>query len=133
MPNLTLTKKTPKYDVQLKSYSMTVEVASSEDMEKEVFVKQKLMNFLTDTVDEVFVAVCSPAQLEDLPTLAPVRGSSYFRAHSISLIANTPEHLQGIFDSILYELHKLTRDLNVLSNQNTSETYRISTAGAVKV
>lgn len=132
MPTINLTKKSPTYDIKLNAYSMTVEVSSSEGIEKEVFVKQKLVNFLNDQVEEVFVAICSPTQMEDLPKLAPTNNSSYFRASKISLVANTAEHLQAIFDTLLYELHKLTVDIEVLADQAEETHYTITPSGAVE-
>jgi hypothetical protein len=108
-------------------------VTSSEDIEKEVFVKQKLVNFLNDQNEEVFVAVCSPTQMEDLSKLTPTGNSSYFRTSKISLVANTPEHLQAIFDTLLYELHKLTVDIEVLAIQSEEAYYTITPSGAVEL
>jgi len=133
MITLTLSKKTPEYNVELQAYSMTVEVLDSQGTEKEVFVKQKLTNFLDDSVTENFVAVCSPAQMEDLFKHSPAENTSYFRTSSISLVADNPELLEGIFNSIIYELHKLTKDLNILNAQTNHERYSITPDGARKL
>ena len=109
---------------------MVLEITSSQDIEKEVFVKQKLVNFTNDTPDEFFVAVCSPVQMSDLPVNIPTAYSSYFRVSKVELIAGTQEELKAIFNSITFELQKLIVDLEAQQSLlEIEENYEITDTG----
>jgi len=130
MLRLNLNKKTVTYRANLSAYSMVLEITSSQDIEKEVFVKQKLVNFTNDTPDEFFVAVCSPVQMSDLPINIPTAYSSYFRVSKVELIAGTQEELQAIFNSITFELQKLIVDLEAQQSLlQIEENYEITDTG----
>jgi len=130
MLRLNLNKKTVTYRANLSAYSMVLEITSSQDIEKEVFVKQKLVNFTNDTPDEFFVAVCSPVQMSDLPVNIPTAYSSYFRVSKVELIAGTQEELKAIFNSITFELQKLIVDLEAQQSLlEIEENYEITDTG----
>jgi hypothetical protein len=101
-------------------------------MSDKIFVKQRIRNFARDRFDEVFVAVCTPTQLEDFEEDAPGEGSSYFRTNTIELIARTPEELQVVFDSLVYETKKLVVDLTDLDNLSETQIFNISAIDAVE-
>lgn len=96
---------------------MTLEITASEDMPKEVFVKQRVRNFTTNQFEDTFAAVCTPAQLEDFDVGSPAAGSSYFRASLIDIVSRNLGYLEQVFNSIVGELKKLVQDeesLNIL-------------------
>ena len=76
--------------------------------------------------DDTFVAVCTPVQLEDFPEDSPEEGSSFYRTNRIELVGRTPEYLQTVFDSLVYEVKKLALDLDQLDLLTDAETYTIS-------
>ena len=47
----------------------------------------------------------------------------------VELVANTPELLDRIFDSMLYEVQKLVIDLNAIDNLEPAEVYMITAGG----
>jgi hypothetical protein len=114
------------------AHKIVVAAVDAVDMPSEIFVKQRFRNFARDAFEDNFVAVCSPTQLEDLPLNAPEGRSSYFRVSQVELIANTPELLERIFDSLLYEAQKLVVDLTAIDSLEAAEVYSI-TAREVKL
>ena len=110
------------------AHKIVVSAVDAVDMPSEIFVKQRFRNFARDVFEDNFVAVCSPTQLEDLPLNAPEGKTSYFRVSEVELIANTPELLERIFDSMLYEVQKLVLDLTAIDSLEVAEVYSITTS-----
>jgi hypothetical protein len=110
----------------ISSYKLTVQAINPQEMPSKIFIKQRIRNFAKDTFDDTFVAVCTPTQLEDLQEDAPDEGTSYYRTDRIELIARTPEVIQTILDSLLYEVKKLVVDLSDLDNLAEPRVYTIS-------
>lgn len=95
---------------------------------------QRLKSFVSDSIEDVFAAVATPVQLEDLPVGAPGSDTSYFRTHQVTLVVRTLEGLNAVFDSMLWELNKLCQDMDVLANSlENSEQYEISSGGPTEV
>jgi hypothetical protein len=134
MVKITLNRASTKWEPDLSSYAMRVEVVSSENIPREVFVMQRLKSFVSDSIEDVFAAVATPVQLEDLPVGAPGSDTSYFRTHQVTLVVRTLEGLNAVFDSMLWELNKLCQDMDVLANSlENSEQYEISSGGPTEV
>lgn len=110
----------------ISSYRLVVNTLNAQGMTGKIFVKQRIRNFAKDSIDDTFVAVCTPTQLEDFEEDSPGHGTSYYRTDRIDLVARTPEVLQSIFDSLLYETKKLVVDLTDLDNLAPAEVYNIS-------
>jgi len=115
----------------ISSYKLVVRTANAEGISDKIFVKQRVRNFAKNTIDETFVAVCTPAQLEDFEEDLPGEGSSYFRTNTIELIGRTPEWLSTVFDSLIYEVKKLVVDLTDLEVLGAAATYNITALDAV--
>lgn len=108
------------------SYKLTVDAVNAEDMPDKIFVKQRIRNFARGVFEDTFVAVCTPVQLEDFPEDSPEEGgSSYYRTNSIELIMRTPEELQNVFDSLLWEVKKLVSDLTDIEQLKEEEIFSI--------
>ena len=110
----------------ISSYKLEVEAVNAQDMSDKIFVKQRIRNFAKGELDDTFVAVCTPVQLEDFGEDSPNEGSSYYRTNRIELIGRTPEMVQEVFDSLVYEVKKLVVDLTDLEVLSDSEIYNIS-------
>lgn len=104
---------------------MTLEVTESEGITKAIFVKQRLRNFVDNTFDDVFAAVCTPAQLEDLQEGSPADGSSYFRASKVDIITRNADYLQEVFNSIAAEVTALTNSVSALQLLGADEAYQV--------
>lgn len=117
----------------ISSYKLVVSATNAQNMPDKIFVKQRVRNFAKDTVDDTFVAICTPAQLEDFEEDAPGEGTSYFRTNTIELVGRTPEYLTEVFDSLLYETKKLVIDLTDLDNLSTAEIYSITATEPITV
>jgi len=100
-------------------------------MPSKIFVNQRIRNFARGTNDYTFVAVCTPTQLEDLAEDSPEEGTSYYRVSRIDIIARTPEVLDTIFDSLLFEIKKLVVDLTDLENFQEAAVYSVSATSPV--
>lgn len=134
MVKITLNRSTTKWQPDLSSYSMRVEVASTENIVREVFIMQRLKSFVSDQFEDVFAAVATPAQLEDLPVGAPGADTSYFRVSSVDLVVRTAEGMDAVFESLVYEINKLCKDMEVLQNDlKDTRQYVISSGEATQV
>jgi len=130
MVKLTLNRRTTQWKPDITSYSMILDILAAENAPKEVFIMKRTKNFVSDQFDDVFAAVATPVQLEDLPIGAPDANSSYYRVSSVELIARTAEGIDAIFDSMIYELNKLSLDLDALQNGLREERQYIISSGA---
>ena len=113
----------------MQSYKMIVEAINAEEMPAEVFIKQRLRNFVQDNFTDNFVAVATPTQLEDFPLNSPDAESSFYRVSKIELVGRLPENLDAIFDTLLFEVQKLVQDLNALDILENAKIYEIDNEG----
>jgi hypothetical protein len=114
---------------EIHSLKLVLQAINAVNMPSKVFIKQRTRNFAKDQFDDTFVAVCTPAQLEDLAEDAPDKGTSYFRTDTIELIIRTPETLEDIFQSVLYEVQKLATDLDSIEQLSQEKVYTLSSEG----
>jgi hypothetical protein len=117
---------------EISSYKLVVSTVNAQNMSDKIFVKQRIRNFARDRFDDVFVAVCTPTQLEDFEEDAPGEGTSYFRTNTIELVARTAEEIQTVFDSLVYETKKLVVDLTDLENLEQARIFNISAIDPVE-
>ena len=110
---------------ELSSYRLYMEAINAQEMTNKVFIKQRVVNFSKGTTDDIFVGVCTPAQLEDLGEDSPLAGTSFFRSNTVDLIATTSEELKNILDSAIFEVKKLVDDLSALDVLTDDEIYSI--------
>lgn len=129
--SIQLSKQTTLWDPALSSFKLVVSAINAEDMPEKIFVKQRIRNFAKDKFDDTFVAVATPTQLEDFPEDVPGEGSSYFRTNTIELVARTPEAIRTIFESLLFEVKKLTIDLSDMEILTDAVVYNISSSGPI--
>lgn len=122
---MTIKRYTSELTPDKLSYRVKLEVTSSEDIPKEVFVKQRFKDFKTLKIDDVFVAVATPVQLEDFPINAPNDKESFFRDFQIDLISRNIDYLNDLVDSILLEVNKLVDECNALNTFATEQTITI--------
>lgn len=125
MAKINLVKKSSSLDPNSGSYSIVLEVLSTEVINKNVFIKQRLRNYIANNFDDVFVAIATPAQLEDFDTDSPKTGDSFFRTDRIQLTSRNPAYLEEVFEAILRELQKLVDDFEALSRLTTDGIYTI--------
>lgn len=125
MAKLNLLRKSTKFNDKLTSYQLDLEITSSENITKYVFVKQRIRNALTNKFDDVFVAIATPDLLESLDQNSPTEVTSYFRDYKISLVGRTLEYINQTFQDILSELQKLVTDVTVLPDLEVDGIYEI--------
>ena len=114
---------------EISSYKLVVEAVNAENMSDKVFVNQRVHNFAKGVFEDTFVAVCTPTQLEDFEEDAPAKGRSYYRTNKIELVMQTPETIDTVFESVLFEVKKLVQDLEALDNLNAAVVYTITQDG----
>jgi len=132
MPSIQLLRKSTKWIPDLSSYKLVLEVISTQSISKSVFVKQRIHDFAKGKFIDVFAAVCTPTQLQDFNEKSPASGTSYFRDSLVELVARTPEVLEAIFNSIVYELNKLALDVSVMEDLSVDGIYTITGDTAVR-
>lgn len=126
MANISILRKSVAFDEQLGSYRMTIEVTVADGITSKIFVNQRLRNFVKNNFEDVFVAVATPAQIEDFAEDAPLEGSSYFRTNKIDVISRNYDYLESVFDDIVWNIQKLITDQEALSILETDGTYTIT-------
>lgn len=117
----------------ISSIKLIVTAINAEDMPSKIFVNQRIRNFAKDRIDDTFVAVCTPTQLEDFEEDCPSPGTSYYRTDKIELVGRTPEMVQSVFDSLVYEVKKLVVDLTDLDNLLPAQVYTINAIDPVSI
>lgn len=125
MKIITLVRKAVKRNEALTSYRLDLEVTGSQNISRDIFVKQRSKKF-DGTIEDVFVAVASPATLEDYDAKAPSANSPFFRTNEISLVSSDPVFLDEAFDSILYEIRLLCDQAEVLEESLVDGIYTIT-------
>jgi len=125
MAKVRLLRKSNTYDKNVNSYRMILEVLSSENIKKEVFVNQRLRNYTKKNFEDLFVAVATPAQLEDFDVGSPQEGSSYFLSSKIDVVSRNADYLNDVFDSILNEVQKLVGDVEALNELEADGIYTV--------
>ena len=128
MARINLIRKSNTYDNQAGSYKMLLEIISTENVAKDLFVKQRLRNFVKNNFEDVFCAVATPAQVEEFDVNSPRAGDSFFRTNTIELVSRNADYLEQVFESILKELQKLVEDVESLEALKTDGVYSITAA-----
>lgn len=128
MARINLIRKSNTYDSQAGSYKMLLEIVSTENVAKDLFIKQRLRNFVKNNFEDVFCAVATPAQVEEFDINSPRAGDSFFRTNIIELVSRNANYLENVFQSILKELQKLVEDVEALENLKTDGVYSITSA-----
>jgi hypothetical protein len=123
--SIQISKKSAVFVPDIGSYRLVIETVNPQNISGKVFINQRVRNFAKDKFEDTFVAVCTPTQLEDLQEDSPDESTSYYRTNKIDLVARTPELLQTVFDSILFEVKKLVIDLSDLEKLTDAEVYLI--------
>jgi hypothetical protein len=130
MATLSIQRNAPVYNSTLSSYTMTLSVVSNEDIIPYVFVKQRLSALDKNSFDDVFAAIATPAQLEELGKQAPNEFSSYFLDSSVTLIARTAEYMDWLYNEILAELNKLVLDYSLLATYANETVTNVVVTGS---
>ena len=131
--SIQISKSSTVYIPGISSIKLVVEAINAENMPSKIFVNQRIRNFAQDRIDDTFVAVCTPTQLEDFEEDCPAPGTSYYRTDRIELVGRTPEMVQSVFDSLIYEVKKLVVDLTDLDNLMPAMVYNINAIDPVTV
>ena len=124
--SIQISKRSTIYIPDISSFKLVVETLNAENMSDKIFVNQRIRNFAKEQFDDTFVAVCTPVQLEDFAEDSPEEDTSFYRTNSIELIGRTPEYLQTVFESLVYEVKKLVLDLEQLDSLSEAEIYTIT-------
>lgn len=115
------------------SSAVELEVTTGDDTATELFVKQRrAKQFVTPTdtsFEDVFVAVATPAQIQDLPVSSPLPGNSFFRSNIITLVAENAALLDDAVNIILAEISTLLENLEAQEELVTTTTYTITSSG----
>ena len=126
MARINLVRRNTSYDRSVLSYRTTLEVLSTENINKHVFVKQRIRNFIKNTFDDIFVAVATPVQMEDLDIDSPEDGTSFYRTSKIDLMSRNAGYLEEVVQAILRELQKLVDDKEALDVLITDGIYSVT-------
>jgi len=126
MASITVQRHSNIYESNLGTYRLTLEVTASQDIKPQIFVNQRLQDVLKQTFDDVFVAVATPAQLEDFGVNAPNEGSSYFLTSKIDVVARNGDYLLSVVNDIMSYIQQLIASFNALTTLNNDGTYVIT-------
>ena len=112
------------------NYRTDLTITSGQDITQYLLVKQRIIN-PDGTLDDIFAAVASPAQLEDIPANAPDT-TSYYRDYKVSLVSSDSEQLRSVVDQILADIQLTVTQLNELDMLAPTENIVI-TADSITV
>ena len=126
MASITLLRKSTVLNPNNESYTMNLQITSSEDVTKYIMVNQRIKDFVKNNFDDVFAAVCTPVLLEDLDINSPSAGTSYYRTDTVKIIANNLGYLEEIFNAIVYDIQQLVQDVEALNDLQPDGIYTIS-------
>ena len=107
---------------------MKLAVTATDGITNYVFVNQRFKNYKTNTTEDVFSAVATPAQIEDFGKDAPLEGSSYFLTTSVDVISRNADYLNDTFNDIVNQLVKLIGDIEGLAVISDNEIYTITSS-----
>ncbi len=125
MKTITLLRKSLKKNQGLTSYRLDLEITLANGITKDLFVKQRIKKY-DGTDEDTFVAVASPAHIEDIDARSPAKDSSYFRTNTCSIVSSDPVLLEEAFQNILGELQLLVDQADVLDALDVDGVYSIS-------
>jgi 5'-deoxynucleotidase YfbR-like HD superfamily hydrolase len=128
MANISILRKSTAFDPRLGGYRLVLEVSETEDITSKIFVNQRIKSFSSDTFEDFFVAVATPAQLEDFEKDSPGEGSSYYLTDKIDLLTRDADYLEEVFNDIISEVQKLISDIEALADLQNSGTYIITSS-----
>jgi len=124
MNSVTLTIQSPATPVP-GNYRTDISVSSASNITAYLFVKQHSLN-PDGSPNDVFVAVASPVQIEELPQGAPVLPEVYWRDNTVSLVAGDPDYLAQVVQDIQTDIQQTLSQADELSNLVTTQTVTIT-------
>jgi|GEM_PF-4636112 hypothetical protein len=95
------------------AYVQTLTVNSSNSTILTPFVKQRVV-LPSGLLDDIFVAVASPVQLEDLSVGAPTAPQNYWLDSTVSLITSDPNYLEEVVVDIEQDIQTLCSQMDNL-------------------
>jgi hypothetical protein len=114
------------------TYETELEITGAVDLPKELFIKQRKqavninsVQFVEEYTDE-FRAICTAAQLEELPAYAPENKLGDFRDCKVAFRYTNPTFMQSILDSIIAEIQILIENLDALDTLRQTQVYNIT-------
>jgi len=110
----------------LQSYRLTLEVTSSENVVKSIFVMQRDRDPKNNKIKDSFVALATPTQISDLDENSPEEGSIFYRTHTVDLVGRTLEYIESLFDSIVSEIQSLVDGVDILDIYTEDGLYEIT-------
>lgn len=113
------------YDPIRVSYSISLSVVQYEGITNYIFVKQRFRKTKSLDFEDVFVAVASPAQLDDFDVNSPAEGDSHFRTKEITLTTKTLVYLEQVFQQIVVDIQKLVDEFEVKEILDPQGIYEI--------
>lgn len=126
MAKLNLIRKLSPADSDRQSYRMTLSIISSEDITKNVFVKQRIRNFIKNNFEDAFVAIATPTQLEDFDVGSPATNTSFYLIDTIDVVSRNLGYLDDLFNIVLGELQKLVDEYESLNRLSPDGIYTIT-------
>ena len=133
MASVTIARKSADYDEHSSSYHLVLEATTSTDMKKEVFVIQRLYDFVSKTTDDVTVAIATPSQLEDLGVDNPKEGDSYYLSAKAEWMSSSPDYLEEVWKVVKADVQRLCLDIEALAEDLDGDaTYTINSAGVTE-
>jgi len=104
------------------AFRMDISIDSSDNITSYLFVKQRTANAAGYTDD--FVCVATATDIEDYPETAPEETTGYFRDTAVSLISESIDDLNTIFNEMVSLLQTTCKQVDDL--QNTSPTSSVT-------
>lgn len=107
------------------AYRMVVRVVKTNNIDPNIFLYKRILDALgPNPAKDVFVAVCTPVDLEDYNAGSAAPGDIYYRVADIDLIARSIEQLEDAWSHIKSDCDELVRTFETLQTVTGTETSR---------
>lgn len=124
---LKLRRSTSTYDVSAsqQAWRMVIEVVEANNVDPNIFLYDRRPR--SDEEQDVFLAVCSPVDLEDWPAAAPDASlqANFFRMADVDLITRNRDLLDLTWEGIVADATELVRTLTEICELGVTEDIEI--------
>ena len=106
-------------------YRLVIQASDAFNVSENVFLYQRgEIDPETGLRTDNFVAICSPVDLEEYPSLEPGETDRHFRLSGVDLLFRSPEDANDTWEDIYNDVDELIETLNMMDTLELESTTR---------